>query len=102
MISKPRESIRLVLACPLLQSKGASPVLSVLMKPAFIKNPIKRHRAQPSCTVNITPQICTQGPDEGGWLRSEYSATLPVWREPQLSAEGRVSVDRLVPLCLGR
>lgn len=75
MISKPRESIRLVLDCPLLQSKGTSPALSVLMKPAFIKDPIKLHRAQPSSTVNITLQKCTQGPDGGVggvcWLHRE-------------------------------
>lgn len=101
MISKPRESIRLVLDCPLLQSKGTTPALPVLMKPAFIKKPIKLRRAQPSSTVNITPQKSTQGLAQGGGGgHVKCSPILRVWRGPRLSAEGRLLFDRLVPLCL--
>lgn len=48
MISTLRRSIRLVLGRPFLKSKGTLPVLPVLMKAAFIKNPIKLHSA-PRC-----------------------------------------------------
>lgn len=54
VISKPRRSIHLALGCPFLKSKGTLPVLPVLMKAAFIKNPIKLRSAQLSSTVNIT------------------------------------------------
>lgn len=51
---QPGRSIRLALGRPFLKSKGTLPVLPVLMKASFIKNPIKLHHAQPSNTVNIT------------------------------------------------
>lgn len=54
MISKLRRSIRLVLGRPFLKSKGTLSMLPLLMKAAFIKNPIRLRSAQLSNTVNIT------------------------------------------------
>lgn len=43
-----------MLGRPFLKSKGTLSMLPLLMKAAFIKNPIKLRSAQLSNTVNIT------------------------------------------------
>lgn len=68
MISKQRRSIRLVPGRPFLKSKGTFPMHPLLMKAAFIKNPIKLHSAQLSDTVNITLSKWPRGPAQTAGL----------------------------------
>lgn len=50
------------------QKQGHLPVLSVLMKAAFIKNAIKLHGAQLSNTINIPLRSASRGPAQAAGL----------------------------------
>lgn len=87
-----------MLGHPFLKSKGTLPVLPVLMKATFIKNPIKLHKAQLSNTVNVTLQKCIRRPGAGSWPRSKSGGGL----RPQISVDRRVLFVSLLPLLLER